>query len=101
MVAKAKTKRNRVVRRMTAKKRLEELDSFVGLCLLAIEMDASVSGDLKEIANRAMLSVSTIRRLIKREISLKTHFGTIQKLGIAAGLRLEMTEYEASVRVVD
>jgi hypothetical protein len=80
--------------RMTSKRRLDELKSFIALCFAVME-----EPDLKEIANKSGLSLSTVRRLSYGQLTLKTHFGTVQAMGYAAGLRLELTPTKARVAV--
>ena len=78
--------------RMSRKQRLQELATFVALCFACID-----ETDPKEIANLAGVSESTIRRLLVGNFSLAVHYGTIQGLSLAAGLRLEMAETSARV----
>ena len=94
MTTTAKTKRTQVVR-LTKKRRVEELWAFVQLCL------ASIDPDPKEVANATGLSLSTIYSIKAGGVSLYTRCGTLQALGIAAGLRLEWSKYGAAVRIVD
>lgn len=73
--------------KMSAEKRLQEMCNFVNLCFAMFD-DMTPA----QIAEKTGLSVNTIYRLHSNEITLATHFGTIQAMGLAAGLRLEMTE---------
>lgn len=88
--------RKRTVKKLTAKKRLEELQSFVSLCFIMLE-----GQNFHQIADKAMLSHTTIYRLFHGQYSRAVRFGTIQALGIAAGLRLEMTEYDCKVTIAE
>ncbi len=60
--------------------RLENLRIFIGLCYRLIDEEM----DLKEISNKTWISVPTLYRLLTDKLSLKVHFGTIQKLADAA-----------------
>jgi len=71
---------------ITERGRLAEIRTCVQLCLDAIGEESAA-----EIARRTDLSVTTVYRLIAGDVSLATHVGTIQQLGYAAGLRIEMT----------
>ncbi len=90
-----KTKKPVLPRRMSNKQRLEELRTFVSLCFAVMG-----EPDLKEISNRTRLSVTTLRRIQTNQLTLAVRFGTIQALGLAAGLRLEMTESASKVVLV-
>lgn len=90
------TKKTQPARRMTKKERFTELRAFVGLCFGMME---HLTWD--EVAELSGLSRSTIRRLdLYGPSSLATHFGTVQALGIAAGLKLEMNPYSSRVSLV-
>ena len=65
---------------------LEDLQAFVRLCFLALNEE-----DLKEVANKTQLSLSTVRRLLFEECTINVRWGTIAKLGNAAGLRLHVS----------
>lgn len=80
--------------KMSAEKRLEELCGFVNLCFAMLE-DLTPT----QIAEKTGLSRTTIHRLYHNDITLAVRFGTIHVLGIAAGLRLEMTEHKVRVRL--
>lgn len=88
----------RKIRRMTMtrKQRLAELRAFVRICFTAIN-----EPDLKEVSNHTLLSVSTLKRIQTRKLSLNVRFGTIQALGLAAGLKLEWTETGCKMNLVD
>lgn len=84
--------------RLTVGQRYKELTSFVDLCFANFEpVDHNL--DYKEIANATGLSLATIYRLAYHQFSLAVHFGTIQALGYAAGLRLELTESNVKSRL--
>lgn len=71
--------------RMSEKQRLSQLKTTVTLCLSLLQQY-----DNKEIANYTGLHHNTISRLRNGHISLKMHFRTVQALGLAAGLLIEM-----------
>lgn len=89
------TKHGKKVRGMTVKERVEEIQAFCQLCFSTMDEE-----DVKEICNTTGLCVSTIYRLQRGEVSLATHIGTIQAIGWAAGLKLELTETEARVMLM-
>jgi hypothetical protein len=72
---------------ITERGRLAEIRTCVQLCLDAIGDESGA-----EIARRTGLSVTTIYRLTAGDVSLAMHVNTLQCLGYAAGLRIEMTE---------
>lgn len=82
-------------RGISQKELRDELEGFVTLCF-AITEDL----DMKELSNRAQLSVSTLYRLLNGNVSLSTHVGTIRKLGVAAGVRLVTSNYGTQVRLI-
>lgn len=84
-----------MAKKMSDGRRLKELYAFIDLCFSCLE-DISV----KQVAVRTELCVSTIYRLQRKEFTLAVHFGTIQSLGSAAGLKLELTKTKARVRLV-
>lgn len=84
------------VKKMTKSERLKELSAFIGLCLMSLD-----TLDSKEIANKAVVSFSTVERLKAGQFSLCIRFGTVQGLGIAAGLKLEQTEYSSGVVLIN
>ena len=63
-----------------------EIQLFVSVCFHAMKEE-----NVKVIAKRTGLCVTTIYRLQKGLVSRATHIGTIQDLGKAAGLRLVFT----------
>jgi hypothetical protein len=81
---------------MTIDQRRRELLAFVNLCAVAL---GDVWGNAAEMARLTGLHVSTCYRLQGRLVSLATHFGTIQALGHAAGLRLVMEKTGARMIV--
>ena len=83
-----------MVKQMSQEKRLQELQNFINPCFAMME-DLS----FKQVAEKSGLSETTIRRLYAGEASLATHFGTVQALGMAAGLQLEMTERKAKLKL--
>lgn len=85
--------------RLTAGQRYKELTYFVDLCFASFE-PVGKRLDYKEIANATGLSLRTIRRLVHHDFTLAVRYGTIQALGYAAGLRLELTESKARVVLV-
>jgi hypothetical protein len=54
-----------------------------------------------DIADMTGLHVSTIFRLARGPISLRMHFGTVQALGYAAGVRLEAKNHGLAIHLVD
>lgn len=70
-------------RPMSQKERLEEFYHYVDLCFAALD-----EPDLKEVANLTKLHPSTLWRLATHNFTLAVHAGTIQALGLAAGLNL-------------
>ena len=87
-----KTKKRK---KLTSKQRLEELKQYIGLCFVLLE------GDMLEAAARSGLSLATCYRLWHGDHTLAVRFGTVQVLGYAAGLRLQMTEYDVTVELVE
>lgn len=71
---------------MTKRQRLEELTGFVDLCIMSIGGDT-----LREAADKAQLSVTTMHRLVTHRFTLAVRWETIKKLGDAAKLRLHWT----------
>lgn len=92
-----KRAKNPVPVRMTKKRRLQELKAFVNICFSLIEEETQ---DFKEIANRTGLSVSTLYRLAVEDYTLAVRFGTVQAIGLAAGLSLRSTETGYAVALV-
>lgn len=90
------TKRTNV-KAMTSAARLKELQTFIRLCFVFFE---DMKHDDKEIANLSGLSQSTVWRMRAGMASLHTKFGTIQALGIAAGLQLTADNYKMRVALV-
>lgn len=82
------------------KERLADLQAFIDLCFAVLN-----EPDMKEIANRTMLSVSTLYRLAghypDQPLTLAVHFGTVQALGLAAGLKIQAVETGYTVTLVD
>jgi hypothetical protein len=81
---------------MSRKRRLEELKTFVRICLAMFD-DASY----RQIAEKTGLCLTTIYRLGNGDFTLAVHYGTIQSLSYAAGLRLESTKTNIRVYLVD
>lgn len=92
-------KRQPKVVRMTENRRNQDLKTFVSIAFLNLSKGKKI--DFKELSNKTQLSVSTLYRLNNRKFTLKVRFGTIQALGIAAGLRLEMTQSKVDFIFVD
>lgn len=84
------------VRGLSRKQRLEELRAFVALCLASLE-----DYDLKEVSNMTHLSLATIYRLHSGQVSLCTHYGTLQALGYAAKLRLTWDDMEIRIALIN
>lgn len=80
---------------LTVKQRTEELKHFVLLAFNAIDEE-----DYKEISNKTGLCLSTIYRIAAGKISLHTRAGTIQAIGVAAGMQLNMSKHKARVVLV-
>ena len=94
-------KASKPTKRLTWSDRERELKVFVALCFSCFETDFEGNlGDLKELSNTTKLSVSTLRRYQLGKVSLSCHFGSLQALGAAAGMRLQLTEYEARIVLV-
>jgi len=68
---------------MSERQRISERKAFVEICFRLIEADS-----VRDVARQTNLSESTIRRLIKGKITRRTWLGTVEKLGEAAGIRL-------------
>ena len=83
------------LKKMTAKQRLDTLTVIIGICFTLLE-----DKDFKEVSNLTGLSLSTIHRLYNGEYTLNVRWGTIQALGIAAGLEITSTPYQSTVRLV-
>lgn len=79
-------------------KHTKELAIFVRMCF-GVMQDEDLE-DLREISNRAQLSVSTLNRLRNETFTSRVRFWTIQKLGMAAGLSLSLTDKGAKVSLV-
>ena len=71
--------------RMTPKQRLTQLSQTLAVCFELLK-----DYDNKEVANYTGLHPKTIWRLRNGYYSLAIHFGTVQALGLAAGLLIEM-----------
>lgn len=71
--------------RMTPKQKLTQLSQTIAICF-----ELLAQYDNKEIANYTGLHPKTIWRLRNGYYSLAVHFGTVQSLGLAAGLLIEM-----------
>ena len=82
-------------KRMSNRERLKELQSFVQLCFAMLPEKLTD----EQIAVKAGLCTTTVWRLRDGQASKYTRFWTIQALGMAAGLRLEMNKYKATVRL--
>jgi len=79
---------------MTDRQMHDELKSFVALCF-----EEHGESTLREIAAASRLSVTTVHRLFSGQYTTAVHFGTVQKLGAACGLRLEMTKRKAVLKL--
>ncbi len=75
--------------------RTKEIQHFVGLCLMSLEKRS-----VRELAHRTGLGQETIRRLRKGKASLHTHVGTVQAVGLAAGLELKWTKDSSYVKLL-
>lgn len=84
---------------MTPKVRLEELQAFIALCFHCLEQGGAT--DYHKMAELTGLHYSTLYRLHHGEATLAMRFNTIQVLGIAAGLRLEMRKDSARLLLID
>jgi len=80
---------------ITERGRLAEVRTCVQLCL-----DAMGTDHCGDIARRTGLCYTTIRNMFLGKVSLDTHIGTIQALGYAAGLRIEMGETKIRLSLV-
>lgn len=85
---------NRSVR-FTKTGRLKEWFAFVDLCFMSLD-----EPDLKEISNKTGLCLSTLYRLRHHNFTLAVHVGTVEALGLAAGLKLTHTKHGHRVIVV-
>jgi len=88
------------VQRISSKMRLTDLKAFVNLCFGCLENDDETV-DLKEIANKTRLSLTTIWRLRTNQFTLAVRYDTIQRLGYSAGLKLTYEEGRALVALTD
>lgn len=81
--------------RMTKRERLGQLKAYLNICF-------GLLSDYKssEVADLTGLSVSTINRVSQGDVSLAIRWGTVEAIGLAAGLKLQMTEYSAKLRLV-
>ena len=77
---------------LSEQQRLSELQAFVKLCFMCLE-----EYDYKEVCNLSGLSLATIYRLDRGEFGLCCRFGTIQAIGLAAGLRFSLEDNRVSV----
>lgn len=77
------------MKKASDRKRLEDLKAFIVLCFgLMRESD-----DPKAVANQTGLSLSTIYRLANPgNITLATHYNTVDVVGRAAGIKLVVSE---------
>lgn len=74
---------------MTKARRLSDLRAILDLCfILMCETYPDEDVDLKELANRTGLSVSTIRRLASHQYGLGVRFSTVQSMGLGAGVAI-------------
>jgi hypothetical protein len=81
-------------KRLTKAERLREIKGFVNLCFGMLE-DLSYA----QVALKSGLCEGTVRRLASNDFTLRVTVGSIQALGYAAGLRLELTKYKSRVRL--
>jgi len=82
---------------MTERQQLIEFRSFVSLCFHEFDHRGLST---REIAGASGKCASTVRRLRHHDrITLATHFGTVQALGDAAGMRLSMSDKSAKLQV--
>lgn len=84
-------------RRKTLSKaeRLKELKHAIQLCF--VQMDCS----LAQVAEKTGLGISTIYRLWEGNYTLAIRFGTAQAMAYAAGLKLELTDSDVLISLVD
>jgi hypothetical protein len=85
--------------KMTEAKRLEDLISFIRLCFLELEAGGITS--TKEIADLTKLSTTTILRLWAEDVTLRIQFRTLQNLGFAAGMKIELRKTGMEIQVVE
>jgi len=79
--------------KVSSSTRLEQMHAFADLCFVCLE-----ENDPKELANLTGLSVTTLWRLRTHQSTLATHFRTMQSLGAAAGLSLDIATLRVTVR---
>ena len=89
------TKTKTKTKKLTPSKLDSEIKSFVSLCFMMLSEHSQ-----KQIAERTTLAVGTVRYLFNGRVSHRTRVGAVQKLGYAAGLKLELTEHSAQVKLV-
>lgn len=87
------------VHKMTQQRRWEEINAFIKICFMKMKEEGCT--DLKEIANKTQLTAPTIRKFATGEFTLHSKIQTLQAISIAAGLKLNETEYGYKVVIVD
>lgn len=71
---------------------IKELEQFIAICFAMLEGKPYLT-----IAERAGLSLSTVYKLRKGQVSMASHYGTVHRLAHAAGLHLEWVKGRAMV----
>lgn len=80
--------------KMSLRERTSQLRSYVDLCF-GLLSDRSTA----EIAELSGLCASTVYRLSKGEGTLLCRYGTIQAIGLAAGLQITFTENNTQLKL--
>lgn len=73
-------------RRLSKKERFNEIKAYVSLCFTVLTEDYN----FEQIAEKTGLCLATVYRLWRGDYSLNMRVNTLQVLGYAAGLKLEM-----------
>lgn len=98
--AKRKTPRLREGRPLSYTARERSLLLAIQLCFGMVTNEED-KVDCKDIANRSLLSLSTIQRLRRGGGSLRCRFNTIESLGRACGVELTLTPTGTQLYLTD
>lgn len=95
MTTATKAKPTAKTKRLSKAERLKELKHAIQLCF--VQMDTT----LAEVATKTGLHPSTVYRLWTGDYTLAIRFGTAQAMAYAAGLKLELTDSDVLISLVD
>ena len=74
---------------------LKELKEAVALMFFSMD-----DLDMKEISNRSKLSLPTLYNLRRGHFSLDVRYRTIERLGVAAGMRVTMSRSDIRISLI-